>query len=422
MPWPSPLEMERCRLVWQVSTPSQRQALTRVEGLGSVLYLRMAAAMLFLKARSTLEGWEEALTSARASCGLSGMNFTTLPPRAELGLGFCGPEASLDRILERSARDRDHADVILRRVSRGGSDLEDGASTWEELARDYFTLALAALLANVAVDPLLASQLCWALSRPERPSALRSWPSQKSMASLRKTWEVLSVRDRVELTSVEPGTLWFSQACDLSVTVRFARQCIRSGLGDHTELVASGRRAMGLDHVVGTEDRMHLAEAFVCDPACLDHLFKLSIRQADVKDRLVKVASAATAQSILVARELPEDRVEFAWEDLAKVIFTLILDAMLRRCEELLSRSLLAEEAARLTKAKKNKAKKTGRRRAAEEARSVPARGEEASTPSKGDLLCPWDPVQWFLRNTFVEVAEDAPPRHGRIRSRSASV
>jgi hypothetical protein len=454
-PWPPRSAVDRCFLVWSASTPAQRQELTSVEGDEAVLYLRVTDAVLTLKTQQACgcddtEGRAAAVAAARAACCLQGAEYKMeRPRRAALALAFCEQDASFEGLLACAAQDEAEADRILKSAASGRLAMEGGETTvsWGAHERDFFTLALAALVRrSVFSDAALLENLCSLLRRPA-PRALRSWPSKKAFAELKDLWSQLAFRERVELTALGGGMIWFVQACDLAVALQVLRHCARAGSEEAVRSVLDrGRRAVRLDCVMGTEDRVLLADAFVAEPGCLEHLQRHALQQLDAKDALVRAASEATPQTIVSAQSLALSGAEcFGWEDAARVVFTLILEALLQRCallRRIRSRAQqhrqrqAEEEQAQAQAGARHRQEKKRRAAAAKaaakvaktiaaEAEAEAAMADESEPESEARPSAPpppplsplsWAPVSWRLRATFVEVEEDEDEQVARGR------
>ena len=312
--------------------------------------MRIAEAMMSLKTRRGCddEGGQAEVAAARRLCGLA----TAFAPgeeerrKIQLRPSFCASKDSFDCLLDRSFRRFCELEAVRRAadapvvVDGATGDVQSGGpGSWDALAQSCFTLALDAFLrrSSALADPRLAEQVNWALTLPRAPPALRSWPSKKALATLRATWDGLVPAERMELTMLAGGLMWFVQACDLAVCMRIIRNFSEADLRGKAcgELLDSGRRSVRLDALVGVlepRELMHLTADFVADSGCVDHLLRHAVQQATVKDELLRVATSSSEQHMRAAQQLPL-LVLLRWEDVARVAFTLILAAVIDRCE-----------------------------------------------------------------------------------------
>jgi hypothetical protein len=464
--WPSDTSVERCLLVWKASTPAQRQELTSVEGDDVVLYLRIVDAMLAQGAQQACDrddaaGRAAAVAAARASCGLEGgVEYSMQRPRsATLSLDFCARDGSFERLLARSVRSREEYGRVLRATSSGRAPrLEEISGSWDEHARDVCTLALAAFVRRSAGrDEELLARLCPTLARPA-PCARPTRPSPRGFGELKQLWDELSIPERAGLAALSGGMVFYAQACDLAVALQVLRHCACSGEeATVNEVLARGRRAVRLDCIGGGDEGAVLSEAFVADPGCLEHLQRHAVRRAEEKDRIVQLAAGATAQTVLAAQASMSGPWSFNWEDAARAVFTLMLEAALQRCGMLLRLRSRARQhgAEKEQEQEREKARAARRRRAAKaaaqaatkaatavavvqrfdesEPESEEAPGDDAPPPPPAAPRPPppppplsplrWEPVPWSVRATFVAVQDDeeAPRCVRRLRSRSAA-
>ena len=198
--WPSQREVEAGRASWQLSTPSQRCAMSRLDDRNVVLHLRFARAALALekqRGREEHKGQETGAAGESATAFLSGVSDDDRR-KIELQAAFCSSARSFDRLLERSCRLRSELDALHHFcggpivVDASGGLRSDGPRDWGALARSYFTLALDAFLRrSSSADARATAQLKWALTLPRTlpwAYALRAWPSRNALATLRATW------------------------------------------------------------------------------------------------------------------------------------------------------------------------------------------------------------------------------------------
>jgi hypothetical protein len=467
-PWPSREERQRCALAWKASTPSQRQSFLRIDDRNAVRGFKIADSFLAVKAMRACAlllgqpepedadlvaravtgrgggGWPDdgkeddddvallastrAVTEeARRLAGLSVVEYDQLLTKAEFSRAFCARADSLELLLERAAKTREELEAVTERAASGlvvldGCEVQ-GIETWENLAREVYTLALVTLVGSISDDPLSVETLRRALTMP-RAAKLRSWPSKKQLELLRSRWAAATTEQRVELTTLSGAQMWFLQACDSVISLRVLGQTLRAGMSaaEVGEALQRLRAGVRLDQFVGRiepTERMFFAPAFVEDRHCLEHLLKYAVPQLSAKEELVSTASQATLRTVFASHALARAKAEedLTWEALATVVSTLVLEAAIQRChvEQASEQLLVSRQATRAERERERRADKAARRRA--ERKVTAEAAEDASVGSTGSAPAalavsplselPYSRPAFRVRRTFVELDDD---------------
>ena len=219
------------------------------------------------------------------------------------------------------------------------------------------------------------------------------------------------------------------------------------------------RANVGLEHFLGLEDndeeRMFFTKAFTSDPKALDFLLKTAVPQHSIKIELMKVIGevacpfklASASYKLIVEKTLSPNP---TWEGVATLVCTVVLDAILTRCEtrihleSYLSQKMLASVEKEAAKVRQQRQAKTSRKKAtrakklamqsqaqsteeAEIEEDGPVDIDEVSTTASHDAsnsYSPssshasetryWPPLSkmpseapnWYIRNTFIEIEE----------------
>ena len=183
-PWPTVAEKARCERIWNNSTPDERRRMTRLQGHGVARRIRVAEALLKIKAAKVLNVAFDAeapeklqlpikLCDASVSeCGVEYLRFQQDFTSAELTPDFCARADSLDFMLQTAVKTQaEHievmqkmADSYLSLVNSEGYQLDAASASWEALAKNVYTLFVAALLLRCSNDTAMQKALLWSLS------------------------------------------------------------------------------------------------------------------------------------------------------------------------------------------------------------------------------------------------------------------
>jgi hypothetical protein len=217
-----------------------------------------------------------------------------------------------------------------------------------------------------------------------------------------------------------------------------------------------------MDQFVGCiepSEKMFFTPAYVQDPHALDHLLKYALPQLSAKNDLITTASQATLRTVFAAHSLSKAKTpELTWTHLATVVCTIVLDAVIERCEfgQNYDQHLASRQVAEAERERERRTSKAARKKAAAEAArradkqtvtplmadATPAVEEldlvsttvggsssvasfdsnpevSAAWPSLSDLPCPRQTVT--VRHTFVDFEDEAASESGaRVRAASA--
>ena len=348
--------------------------MTRLQGHGVARRIRVAEALLKIKAAKVLNVAFDAeapeklqlpikLCDASVSeCGVEYLRFQQDFTSAELTPDFCARADSLDFMLQTAVKTQaEHievmqkmADSYLSLVNSEGYQLDAASASWEALAKNVYTLFVAALLLRCSNDTAMQKALLWSLSLYSH-TKLRSWPSKKQIEMLREVWAMRTEDERVILSTIQGSRMWWLHNCDYILGAREVREYItiflpRTRVLKTTEdeeackrRLDACRRSVGLEHFAGLEDnsgseRMFFTKEFFRQPRALDRILKQAVQQSSSRNELIKVVDAVHCPfelSSAAYRLIAEDvlRPMPTWQDLATVVYTLVLDAILTRCE-----------------------------------------------------------------------------------------
>ena len=333
---------KRCREAWRKSSLEERRYLTSVACNAVVLYLRIADQMLAARSKKAEE------KERRARFRLEGLEWSMEHPRLLLiSTATCEADDTMDFVLG-LCRDEDECLELVQQAKCGrvGFDAEAAtlvsgrSSTWEEHARDFWTLVVHDITLHVEAagsQPQALRNVKMALAKPV-PRSMRSWPSKKSFARLKESWERLDVDERVRMTALSPNEYWFIQACDVSLAGSTVLACKRSGLGLDVPVLKSlrerSRIIANLDVNVDSVVRVMLNAEFVMDPRCLDELYKKSVQHVSDKAALVRMALCCRYDGLVEATSMAlfTDS-SCTWADVERVVATLVLECMFQRVE-----------------------------------------------------------------------------------------
>lgn len=499
-PWPTAAEKERCFRVWNAASPEERQRMVRLQGHGVARRIRIAQALLKIKAAKFLDVAFDVETPEKlllplklcdgvpSEAGLEHLCFNPDFTLAELTPEFCAHEDCLTTMLEKAVKTQAaHIDVMqkmadsyLAFASSDGYRLDAASASWEALATNVFTLLITAILMRCSDDLSTQKAFLKSMSLPSQVK-LRSWPSKKQLEMLRETWGSRTDQERGLLTVLCGPRMWWVHNCDYILSVREVRDYITIFLPRTCTLKTTEdeaackrrldacRRGVGLEHFAGLEDnwgaeRMFFTKEFFQQPRSLDRILKHAVPQLSSRCELVKLVDAATCPfelSSAAYRLIGENHLVPmpTWQGLATVVYTLVLDAILVRCENhraleaaMKQRMLLKreEENQRTVMRRQTKAKRKRQGPLLDDAGEIgkaphmPSENKAMPGTSHGDelselgeaaedssfpseALMPGDPkeirgkpsretyfgrwcdvelpfCQWFVRNTFVDI------------------
>ena len=495
-PWPTPAERQRCERVWSNATLDERCRMTRLQGHGVARRVSVAATLLKMKAAKipdivfapeSPEKLHLPLKRCEAVACESGMEhilFRDQCTLAQLTPSFCARGDGLAFMLGKAVKTQaDHiavmqkmADSHLSLVTSEGYHLDAASASWEALATNVFTLLVTALLMRCSDDAAMQKALLRSLTMSTE-AKLRSWPSKKELEMLHEYWATRTDEERVVLTTLQGPRMWWVHNCDYVLAAREVRDVItvllpRAGVQRMVEdeaacrkFLDNCRRSVGLEHFAGLEDnggseRMFFTEDFFRGPNALSRIVKNAMQQSSSRKELLALVDAATCPfelSSAAYQLIVENRLTPmpTWKDLATVVYTLVLDSIMVRCENchaleamLRQRGLQVEDTKReMVARREEKLRRKRRIRAGAEKLAVArlqetprrlareddvdaARGAESgkflepSAESGGgtsrerwrEVVLPFH--RWFVRNTFIDVddcdAEIVMPRRSR--------
>jgi hypothetical protein len=347
-----------------------------------------------------------------SEAGIEHLVFKAGLAAAELSPEFCAREDSLAFVLEKAVKTQEaHIDVLqkmadsyLSLFDSDGYKLDAASASWEMLARNVFTLILTALIMRCNDDSDLQRAVLQSLSLPTQVK-LRSWPSKKQLETLREYWASRTDEERVVLTTIQGPRMWMIHNCDYVLGAREVRDYNTIFL-PRTRILKTAeeeeackrrldacRRAVGLEHFAGLDDgwgleRMFFTKEFFRQPRALDRILKHAVQQSSARNELLKFVDSLTCPFKLNSasyRLIAEDRPTPlpTWGGVATVVYTLVLDAILVRCES--CRALETALKLRMLKVEDETSQKTTAHREEKARRKRQARSaKEAQEREKG--------------------------------------
>jgi len=348
--------------------------MVRLRGHGVARRLRVAVALLKIKTAQVGAppfdacDPEQLLVPLRrcddvpSEAGVEHLRFSADCDTADLEPAFCARPDALAFMFEKAAKTQaaqievmqKMADNYLELASCDGYKLDAASASWEALAVNVFTLLVTALLMRCCDDSAAQKALHRSMTLPSEVK-LRSWPSKRQLELLRQCWAERTEEEKVVLTTLSGPRMWWAHNCDYVLGAREVRDYVtillpRTRLLRTTEDEVACksrldfcRKQAGLEHFAGLEDnwgaeRMFFTRDFFRQPRALDWLLKRALPQLSSRNELVRMVDAVTCPfelSSAAYRLISQDTLSPAptWRGLAAVIYTLVLDAILVRCE-----------------------------------------------------------------------------------------
>ena len=344
-PWPLDCDLHLCQETWKLSTSKERQELSTVRGDEVVLYFKVAEAFLKSKTANLYK-----LPSERAAAILFAQRKSkmqhviwdmTRPRSTMLSIDFCDTSVAFDTVFAKSSLDFESFFRTLGACRSGAPKgrAEEVCTTWEGFSRDFFAVMLSQMIGKCRKkrdgDLLL---LLEAVLLVEVMPTLRLWPAKKNLVDLRKAWSSLNPTERIAACKIVGPSCWLVRASEMLAGTCMTKACLKSGIFQSGALSSSEYEKLKLRGLEGSgcheeSDFIQLTEEFAASSSSLEHILKHAVKTTGDKETLVSIASVASEASMAVAQtDLPLP-LEVTWIHVARVTFTLVLEAFEKSCQ-----------------------------------------------------------------------------------------
>ena len=302
----------------------------------SVMYLNTVDALISTRTGAAEEAW------GRAEYRLGGLKWRMELPRGlVLSTEVCAMDDGMDFML--GLCHESLADVIdlLQQVKSGriGLDIETSqllsgrSETWEQHARDFWTVVVHALLSHREGDDALRARVQAALCSPP-PSSKRSWPSKQAFAELRAHWETLPLEARINMTVLSSREFWFVQACDIAIASSVVSGFKKQELDvDKNRLLEQLRRqckiSSSLDVQFDPLPKICINAEFAAEPGCLEEIHRRAVWHRNEKNAVLRAALFCNFEVLCRRSCFVVTDLSFTWADMDRLVATLILEALL---------------------------------------------------------------------------------------------
>jgi hypothetical protein len=414
-------DLHLCEDTWWRASVEERRELASVQEDDVVLYFKIASAQLAIRTVNAIECKGErtaALHAARLGSGFLEVCWKMSRPRsAYMSDHFCENADSFRTIRARVTETFGDFLHALAASKSGCPSALDGArcSTWQSLSTDFFTLMLFHMTLKCRTrrdgDLLLLQRAVLT----QESSSVRLWPSKKAAQDLRTKWRSLSPEGRRGACSLSGPPVWLVRSTKMFVGSSMTKACMRCGIMGARSLPSSEYDKLRLDAIEGLDlhgsEEMHLSHSFAATAGSLEHMILLSVRTPAERDELLSIASMASAVSPSVAQTDLNDPPDVSWKNMARVAFTLFLDAFVHFCDLQKDRErleTLAKEIEEAKAAEKRAARKASRQKkktAAVKAAATDRRVLTTKTKPLPELR--WERLSFRVVQTFIEVEVD---------------
>jgi len=433
--WPMQCDLRLCEDAWRQASVAERRELTSVQEDDVVLYFKIASAQLTNKTLNAYECKGERIAALHAA--RLGSDFLevcwkmTSPLSAFMSDVFCENVDSFRTIRARVAETFDDFLCALGTSKSGCPSALDGTrcSTWQSLSTDFFTLMFFQMTLKCRRrrdgDMLLLQRAVLT----QESSSVRLWPSKKAAQDLRTKWSSLSPEGRRSACSLSGPPVWLVRSTKMFVGSSMTNVCLRSGIMGARSLPSSEYDKLRLDALEGLDllgsEEMYLSHSFVATAGSLEHMIFLSVRTPAERDELLSIASMACAVLPSVAQTELNDPPDVSWKNMARVAFTLFLNAFVHFCDLQKDRErleALAKEIEEAKAAEKRAARKASRQKkktAAVKAAATDRRVLTTKTKPLPELR--WERLSYRIVQTFIDVEVDREECEVQLRRCSSA-
>ena len=400
-PFPSASDAVLLRETWLAASPVERQELCTLDGDDELLHLKIEEALLKVELGKAYDGAakrSDALAAEMRKHGLDQLEWKMQRPRsARLSLKFCTGPLNCDLLISRAHNDFDA--FMLSSTTRWKKG-EEASRTWEELRKDLYALLFIQAIKRCRLrrsGELVL--LLHAIEALDEMPTVRLWPSRKSLAAMRTIWSALAPEARVEACCIRGAARWAVRSCEMLAGTCMTKLCLRTGVLRGGTLESAEFKRLRLDGLEGAGcQNQHMTVQMTLEFAswtgALDHIVKHAVKTRPDKETIASIASMASHSSVSVAQTDLSPELRVGWKHVARLTFSLMLNAFehyLETRQSLEAEALQAREceAARLRqKAEARKHSKRMKHEAAKIARTAKTRTQLKTTPMKESSDC----------------------------------
>jgi hypothetical protein len=163
----------------------------------------------------------------------------------------------------------------------------------------------------------------------EETSAVRLWPSRRSLAAMRSLWCALEPQKRIEACTLRGTACWAIRSFEMMAGSCMTKQCIRTGMLRGGALETAEFERLRLNDVEGAgcqrkDATVQLTLEFASWKASLDHILSHAVKTRPDKDTIMRMVEVASQASVSVAQTDLLD-LQVGWKHVARLTFTLML-------------------------------------------------------------------------------------------------